>query len=120
MIVEERPPRKERRLSDYRMSYLSDEYPLLAFLYAIYAGGEHTIYCDYSVEYFNKYCVEPFEKQGLPVPDYIRRVGARLGEFEAGTKGRTRIVHADAQDWDEFLSCLKLEMAAKTGPDPIW
>jgi hypothetical protein len=119
--VVDQKPRTERYLSDYPLSFRSEKYPLLAFLYAIYAGGEHTIYCDFSEEFHEKYLEEPFTSKGLPVPDYINRVYDHLEKvFEGATQGRTKTVHADAMDWDLFLAALKVEMTYKDGPTPAW
>src|SRR3569832_2205164 len=99
MIIDPTPPRKERVLSDYPLAYISEGCPLLAFFYAIYAGHENAIYCDYAGPYFTKYCIEPFTKAGKPVPDYIQRVAALLTKLEEATEKRTKTVHPDGRDW---------------------
>ena len=116
-IVINEPPRRERFLSDYPLRFRSEKYPLLAFLYAVYAGGENVIYCDYSDEYHEKYLEEPFTSKKLPVPDYIQRVYDHLENvFEPATENRDKTVHADAADWDLFLAALKVEMTSQAPP----
>ncbi|MDQ2642945.1 MAG: hypothetical protein M3020_03965 [Myxococcota bacterium] len=118
-VIDE-PPRKERYLSDYPVRFCSEKYPLLAFLYAVYAGGENVIYCDHSEEYHEKYLEEPFTSKGLPVPDYIKQVYDHLENvFDPATEKRTKTVHADAADWDLFLAALKVEMTSKTQTPPL-
>jgi hypothetical protein len=48
-----------RPLTDYRMNFVNGHYPVLSMIYAIYAGGENTFYCDYSGAFVKAYLITP-------------------------------------------------------------
>jgi hypothetical protein len=47
-----------RPLSDYRLNFANGRYPVLSMIYAIYAGGENTFYCDYSGDFVQAYLID--------------------------------------------------------------
>lgn len=47
-----------RPLSDYRLRFTNPDYPALSLLYAIYAGGEHALYCDHGEDFFTAYLID--------------------------------------------------------------
>jgi hypothetical protein len=48
-----------RPLSTYRLRFANPDYPMLSLVYAIYAGGEHALYCDHGGDFFRAYMVDP-------------------------------------------------------------
>jgi hypothetical protein len=47
-----------RPLSSYKLNFTNGDYPALSFVYAIFAGGEHALYCDHSEDFFKAYLVD--------------------------------------------------------------
>ena len=112
--VDPKPPRNERKLSDYKTQYANKDFPLLSFIYAIMAGGEHTLYCDHTGEYVTKYLGSAADE------GYMQTFFKLMGPFEEMTENRAKIVHATDDDWDKILDLLKYEMKKTTGPEPKW
>jgi hypothetical protein len=47
-----------RPLSSYRLRFANPDYPLLSLVYAIYAGGEHALYCDHGGAFYRAYMID--------------------------------------------------------------
>ncbi len=47
-----------RPLSCYKLRFTNGDYPVLSLLYAVYAGGEHTLYCDHGGPFARAYLVD--------------------------------------------------------------
>lgn len=112
-------PDTERTLANYRLHYINQQFPLLSFIYAVMAGGEHTLYCDRTDEFVAAY----FE--GSDDRSYVQEFFSIMGRFEAlahegSNPERTKVVHATPDDWDQILDLLKNEMRNSRGPAPIW
>jgi hypothetical protein len=115
------PPRKPstaRSIANYRLHYINEKFPLLSMLYAVVAGGEHTIYCDYTGPFVSAYF-------GRSNAQYLQDFAARMALFELETQPdangvRQLVVHAEPGDWDEILRCLKVELTSVKLPDPAW
>jgi hypothetical protein len=58
---------KVRKIDNYSLKYLSEDFPLLAFVYATLAGGEHTIYCDHTRGFAERYLTQPLPEDLLAV-----------------------------------------------------
>lgn len=110
----------ERHLSDYPTHFQNSTFPLLSFMYAVLAGGEHTIYCDHTAEFMAEYLLKPFGGTYHTAPTHVRRFIDQLAKLEAASQGRTVVSHAGPADWDVFLDCLKTELNYREGPQPAW
>jgi hypothetical protein len=113
-------PRAERFLSDYRMHYQNPTFPLLSFMYAVLAGGEHTIYCDFTADFAKEYLFKPFGGSYDKCPPHVRQFVDQLVKLDVASKGRSVVVHATCADWEVFVKCLHLELTTNEGPTPAW
>jgi hypothetical protein len=127
-----------RPLADYRLHYVNFRYPMLSMLYAVFAGGENTLYCDHTPDFVESYFVDPNAPQD--VQDAQRAKAQRLGLAVGPTvtppgleaeRQNQRERTADSQDvivassaqWDAILAILKeeLQQADETTPaTPMW
>jgi len=115
---EDRKPDATRKIDNYRLRYINDAFPLLSFTYAFMAGGEHTLYCDFSADYLDAYL-------GRARGEHVQRFKARLAQFEElagrGADGkRLFVVHATPDDWRELMDCVLIELQGSREPEPIW
>ncbi|HEX9621164.1 MAG TPA: hypothetical protein VF989_13565 [Polyangiaceae bacterium] len=105
-----------RGLMNYRLHYRNRNYPVLSFLYAIFAGGEHTLYCDHTEDYVAEYLTSPRltgarRKRLMKVLAYLEK--HRYDEYPP---------YPSSQDWDDVLELLKAELYPETAmaPHPVW
>jgi len=118
----ENPPRKPsmaRSLANYRLQYVNDDFPILSLIYAVMAGGEHTLYCDYTEDFVKAY---QGRAQHL---DHMKKFNSRMSLFVETSGGikpedRKQIVHANRDDWKVILECLLEELDGKKVPEPKW
>ena len=101
--------RSLRGIENYKLMYANDRLPVLSFLYAIYAGGEHTIYCDHSSEYAQRYLTGPGGREALAILARLDRQ-----RFDRPPPRPT------SEELDALLSIVKEELAQMPGPEPIW
>ena len=113
-----------RPLYDYRLSFINGRYPLLSFIYAIYAGGESTLYCDHSLDYLNAYLVESASPadhaqakiKAAGIKEILARVATER-EVEREKDPRDQVIpRLNSNDWDRLLVILKQELEQ---PDPV-
>lgn len=109
-----RAPEMERKLSDYRLHYKNKDFPLLSFMYALLAGGEHALYCDYYKEFQDAYFEGSLDKQ------YVKDFYALMLEYYSDSKGQTLVVQSTPDDIDRVLDMLRIELNANFGPEPKW
>jgi hypothetical protein len=117
---------------NYGLHYNNPRFPMLSFMYAVYGGGEHTLYCDHTEEFAYEYLYRPFgvtpeefESRGLRglsdrLPDYLQPVLAKLGAIYARSHERTVYVQPLAEELDVFVKAVKHELQAEGRPDPVW
>ena len=102
-----------RNIDNYSLKYLSDDFPLLAFVYATLAGGEHTIYCDHTAGFAQRYLTKP-----LP-PDLIAVLTKYLS-----WRGADPAKKPDDDDLRVLMNALfeELKQARDAGhfPMPLW
>lgn len=99
-----------RPLSDYRLRFINPRYPVLSLLYAVMAGGENTLYCDYTDDFVAQYLA------GAPAAT-TAALGKALGEVYA-ERQKMRVLPPDSQDaivlssqnWDDVWAVLKAEL----------
>jgi hypothetical protein len=105
-----------RGLANYGLNYKNPNYPVLSFLYAVFAGGEHTLYCDHTKEFVKAYLTSP------------RLVGARRRKLMKVLAYLERHRYDDyppypsAEQWDDVLAVLRGELFPETSaaPVPVW
>jgi hypothetical protein len=84
---------KARPLSCYKLRFANPDYPILSFVYAIYAGGENTLYCDHGEDFFNAYLVDAV------VEGTRKRASASVEAVRAqGDDAATAAAHVDADN----------------------
>jgi hypothetical protein len=89
-----------RPLANYKLNYVNGDYPFLSMLYAIYAGGEHTLYCDHPGEYVQAYLVAPVveaaKARAAAAVEAVREQGAEAMEL-IRLKGLEEVSKAEQQ-----------------------
>jgi len=98
-----------RRLSNYKLSYINPKFPVLSFLYAVYAGGENTLYCDFTDEYVKAYLTGPSGQ-------LVARVFAEL-EPDRFREPPPRPSPAQLQ---RIWEALYIELVQDGMPEPFW
>jgi hypothetical protein len=113
-----------RPLADYRLNFINSRYPLLSFFYAIFAGGESTLYCDHSVDYLQAYLVDSVAPEDRPKAEaqaeQVRSILSRLAVERDAQRSippaKQSILHPTSGEWDDLLALLKIELQQ---PDPV-
>jgi hypothetical protein len=103
LITEVRP------LRHYKLHFMNERYPILSFLYAVLAGGEHTLYCDHTEDYVKAYLTGPHREE-------MRAILYRYEQF----REKNPPIVPPAEDWDEILAVLKKELTDQGVPLPLW
>jgi hypothetical protein len=102
-----------RNIDNYTLRYLSEDFPLLGFVYATLAGGEHAIYCDHTMGFAARYLTKP-------LPDDLVKV---LTSYEQ-MRGRDPAEHPSDADLRVLVETLlsELKEARDKGrfPMPLW
>lgn len=102
--------RQFRDLGNYKTLYYNPDFPVLSFLYAIYAGGEHTLYCDFTEEYVARYLTGPNGKDAAAI----------LGELE-NHRFEEPPPKPTTDQWTQILAILFKELTANPDmPEPFW
>jgi hypothetical protein len=110
----------ERSLKDYRLHYKSQQYPLLAFTYAILAGGEGLLHFDYTKEYAATYLLEPYGGNLESCPPHVVKFYKQLEQLEMRTNRRTEYVGISGEEWDVFIECLAEELKHTPHTAQFW
>lgn len=118
-LVTNNPPRTKRFIEDYRLQYINKDFPLLSFIYAVMAGGEAPLYCDYTEKFVNEYLYKHFPDPGKR-PAYFNQFVELLAQYDKLTEDRKKQVTADDKDWTIFLDCLKQELLVQPRPEAFW
>lgn len=99
-----------RPLSCYRLNYVNERYPLLSFLYAIYAGGEHALYCDHPADFAQAYLTGPGGAEAMAV---FARLMPRYERQEPD-------IQPGSKEWDDIMPLLRAELEQEDPPLPMW
>jgi hypothetical protein len=106
-----------RPLSDYTLRFINHQYPLLSMMYAMFAGGENALYCDYTSDFARQYL---FVDPSAPTPAEIakaNRIGAVLANLDIRRQAmrnlppeQQEVIQPNNADWDKILVILKEEL----------
>jgi hypothetical protein len=117
-----------RPLSDYRLQYVNGRYPLLSLLYAVYAGGEHTLFCDHYEAFVRAYVVESAspeeraaaEEKLASIKTLMKRLeDKRLVERERAP-AQQDLLEPNDEEWRLLGHILAGELGQKDAPMPMW
>jgi hypothetical protein len=120
-----------RDLYNYKIHYNNPRFPLLSLAYAMYAGGEHTLYCDFTEDFIYEYLLKPL---GVPRPDYdqkgsgvreklpphVRPVWDALGAIYVRSKQGTVRTEATEAEVKALTDAIHYELVKDSGPGPKW
>ena len=102
-----------RNIDNYSLKYTSEDFPLLGFIYATLAGGEHTLYCDHTAGFAERYLTKPLPPELVTV----------LAGYEKG-RGVDPALKPNDKDLEVLLDALLVELkqARDAGlfPMPLW
>ena len=112
---------KLRPLSVYKLHYQNPRYPLLAFIYAVYAGGEHALYCDYTRAYVEEYLKKSDRPQTMQEVGAILQRVARQRDIEREKDPKDQqLIVCTPEEWDRIWAVLKAELLQDPPPLPMW
>jgi hypothetical protein len=113
--------REVRPLSDYKLHFKNPQYPLLSLIYAVFAGGEHTLYCDFTPEFVGAYLGESHRPETAAKVYKIIKVldDERNVEREKPPAAQKQIL-MNAEQVEGLLHLLKEELLQKDPPAPMW
>jgi hypothetical protein len=113
-----------RPLSDYKLRFINHQYPLLSMMYAMFAGGENTLYCDHTDDFVAQYLFANPDAPTDAETAKATRVGTalkRIGDLRAETQNlpaeQQAVLQPDSAEWDKILAILKEELTQNVAPD---
>jgi hypothetical protein len=115
--------RQRRPLQKYTLRFVNPEYPILSFLYAVTAGGEYTLYCDYTEDYVKEYLgydvLTNRQDPGYRISDQQRaalfEVLARLD----GDRYKDPPPYPNRDEWRKVMEQLLEELDEPKAPRPM-
>jgi hypothetical protein len=117
-----------RPLSDYRLQYVNGRYPLLSLLYAVYAGGEHTLYCDHTDDFMRAYIVDSVPPSERPqAEERLKAISALLERLEKERlvqrtlpPAEQTLIEPTQEEWRLLGHALGQELQQADPPAPMW
>jgi hypothetical protein len=87
----------------YKLRFTNPDYPVLSFVYAIYAGGENALYCDHGGDFYQAYLIEPVveaaKKKAYAAVDAVAgQSDAVVAAAQRTAKAQVEAATAAAQD----------------------
>ena len=115
------PTYSEKRLPAtlkyFQLRYPNKEYPILAFLYAVMAGGENQLYCDFTEEYAPQYLIGRFlDPEFAHLRTKLLKV---LNDLDQRRKEHGSSMPTDAE-WDVIGQVVTAELKRGTYPHFVW
>jgi hypothetical protein len=87
----------------------SDRYPILSFLYGVYAGDENDMNCFETNDYMSAYLASPATKD----------VGSLFKSWLVPRHSETPLPQPTSAQWDQLLQLLKEELQRPSPPVPM-
>ena len=105
-----------RPLSEYKLRFINHQYPVLSLLYAVMAGGENALYCDYTNDFVKQYLFADPDKPTDAEAAKARALGNALGgvfkkrdEMLLKPPAEQDVIVPSSEDWDQ-MAVLKTEL----------
>jgi hypothetical protein len=117
-----------RPLANYRLQFVNGRYPLLSLMYAIHAGGEHTLFCDHPDEFMRAYIVDSVSPEERPqAEEKLKTIKGLMKRLEEKRELQRRlppseqeVLDLDAEEWRLLGHIVATELTQKDAPMPMW
>ena len=118
------PPEPKQRLAKFKHFNVrapNPEFPLLAFLWAVVAGGEHALYCDFTDDYADAYLIGRINEPDFAVQKERLMVVLRDLNARRDPNDPPQIVDEPTPaQWDTICQVLAEELKRGHMPTPVW
>lgn len=106
-----------RPLSEYKLRFINHQYPVLSLLYAVMAGGENALYCDYTGDFVAQYLFanpdRPTDAEvatATALGEALKEVSAERLKMQNTVPASQKAIVLSSESWDAVWAVLKPEL----------